>query len=87
MPSLSSGLPSEKPSKPSSTRGLALVAGGLVGLCEDDVRGRDAGVGDEQLLAVEDVVVALLLGGGLHGHHVAAGVRFGEAVGAELLAL
>ena len=57
---------------------LALVLGG-----EDDVDVGDAAVGDEALGAVENVVVAVADGGGGDVGDVGAGLRLGEAVGAQ----
>ena len=48
---------------------------------------RLGGVGDEDLAAVEDVVIPLEDGGGLGAAGVGAGVGLGEAKGADLLAL
>src|SRR3972149_5871719 len=63
--------------------GLRAVA---VGLGEEaDVVG-DGAAGDVDLLAVDDVVVAVTAGARLDGGGVGAGVRFGEAEGAADLA-
>jgi hypothetical protein len=61
----------------------ALVAGVRVGLGEHEEPRGVAGAGDPHLLAVEDVLVALLDGRGLDRSNVGAGVRLGDAVGAQ----
>ena len=52
---------------------------------KDHVGVRLGGVGDEDLAAVEQVVVALVHGGGLGAAGVGAGVGLGQAEGADLL--
>ena len=47
----------------------------------------DTAIGDQILDAVEPVVVALLLIGAGHLQRIAAGIRFGQAEGQDLLAL
>ncbi len=54
---------------------------------ENHVGVRHAAVGDKDLLAVEQPVVALVDGGGLGAARVGAGVGLGEAEGADLLTL
>ena len=65
-------------------RGLAAVAelGGDVG--DDDVDVGDPAVGDEDLGAVEDPLVAVALGGGTQALDVGAGAGLGDGVSAEL---
>ena len=64
----------------------ALVAGVGVGARDDDHQvGQDA-VGDERLAAVEDVVVALVDGGGADALEVGAGARLGHRDRGDLLA-
>jgi hypothetical protein len=65
-------------------RGDAAMAGVLVRLGVDREPVRIAAVGDEALGAVDDVLVALLDGAGLHPGDVGAGVRLGQAEGGEL---
>ena len=43
----------------------------------------DGAVGDERLAAVEDVVIAVALGGGAHAEHVGARFRLGHAHAAD----
>ncbi len=62
----------------------AAVAGVRVGLGVDRVPVGVRAVGDEALLAVEDVLVALLDGARAHRRDVGAGARLGEAEGGEL---
>ena len=57
-----------------------------IGLGEDDVEVRDAGVGDEALAAVEHVLVALAPRLGAHRGRVGARARLGERVGGQPLA-
>ncbi len=59
--------------------GNALVALGHVGLGVDDAVVGQRRAGDEALAAVEDVVVAVLHGGGDHAAGVRAGAGLGEA--------
>ncbi len=63
--------------------GDAAAAGCGVGLREDDVDAGDSAVGDPGFCAVEDVVIAFAHGAGLDSGGVGAGLRFGEAEGAE----
>jgi nucleolar GTP-binding protein len=63
------------------------VGGRFVGLSEDNVGIGETGVGDEQLLTVQEILVAILGGGGLHADHVAARIWLCESEGAEALAL
>jgi hypothetical protein len=65
----------------------AAVAGVLVGLRVDRVPVGVRAVGDEALGAVDDVLVALLDGGGAHARDVGAGVGLGQAERGELGAL
>src|SRR5205085_11533171 len=58
----------------------APVAGGAVGLGEDDVEVRDAGVGDPLLAAVDDPLVAVAYRPGGHRGDVGAGLGLGQAV-------
>src|SRR6202035_3419032 len=51
-----------------------------VGLGEDDIDVRDAGIGDPVLGPAEYVVLAVTYGSGPHGGDVAAGVGLGQAV-------
>ena len=67
-------------------RGDAGVAGLGIGLGEDDVEVRDAGVGDEALAAVEHVLVALAPRLGAHRGRVGARARLGQRVGGQPLA-
>ena len=54
---------------------------------KDHIGVRDAAVGDENFLAVEQPVIALVHGGGLGAARVGTGVGLGEAEGADLLPL
>src|SRR5207244_11121891 len=63
--------------------GDALVAGGGIEGGEDDVEAGFFGVGDPELLAIEDVVVAAFDGAGLEGEGVGAGGGFAERVGTD----
>ncbi len=54
-----------------------------IGLGENDVEAGDAAVGDPGFGAVQDVVIAIADGAGLDSGSVGAGLRFGEAEGAE----
>ena len=67
-------------------RGDARVAGIRIGLREDGVEVRDAGVRDEALAAVEDVLVAVADRGRPHRGRVGAGAGFGQRVGGQPLA-
>ena len=67
-------------------RGDPGVAGLRIGLREDGVEVRDAGVRDEALAAVEDVLVALAARGRPHRGRVGARAGLGQRVGAEPLA-
>ena len=58
--------------------GDALVALGHVGLGIDDAVVGDGSAGDKALTAIEDVVVAVLRGGGDHAARVGAGARLGQ---------
>ena len=64
----------------------AVVAAGRIGLREDDVQMGDAGVRDEALRAVEDVVVAVAPRLAPHRGAVGARARLGERVRGEPLA-
>ena len=85
-PSLSSFLSTDDAAESRSTTNArdAAVAGVLVGLGVDRVVVGVAAVGDEALGAVDDVLVALLHGGGAHAGDVGAGVGLGQAEGGEL---
>ena len=67
--------------------GDAAGALGLVGHGEDHEHVGHVAVGDEDLGAVEDIVVAVQLGLGLALGGVGTGVGFGQAEGADLVAL
>ena len=86
MPSLSSFLPCERPGVSFShdERGLAAVAELGVDGGDDDGDVGDAAVGDEDLGAVEDPLVAVELRGGAQRLDVGAGAGLGDRVGAEL---
>ena len=86
MPILSSFLPCEQPGRVlgDDERGLAAVAELGVDGGDDDVHVGDAAVGDEDLGAVEDPLVAVELGGGAQRLDVGAGAGLGDGVGAEL---
>ena len=62
------------------------MAGGRIGLREDDVDARDAGVRDEALRAVEHVGVAVAPRLGEHRRRIRAGAGLGERVGRQPLA-
>ena len=64
----------------------ARVAGVRIGLREDGVEVRDAGVRDEALAAVEDVLVAVADRGRPHRGGVGAGAGFGQRVRGQPLA-
>src|SRR5438270_4293969 len=64
----------------------AFRTGLRVGPGEGDEDGRLAGPGDEDLAAVEDVLLAVAFGGRLHRRRIRAGVGLAERVGGELLA-
>ncbi len=64
--------------------GLAAGAERRVDGGDDDVDVGDAAVGDEDLGAVEDPLVAVALRRRLQALHVGAGLRLGHRVGAEL---
>ncbi|MDT4857998.1 hypothetical protein FQZ97_924440 [compost metagenome] len=68
-------------------RAHAALAGALVGHSDDDGDLAVLAAGDELLHAVDHVTVAVLARGGAQARGVAAGLRFGEAEGAEHLAL
>ena len=63
--------------------GDAFVSGRGVEGREDDEHASFAGVGDPQLLAVEDVAVGAFFGPGLQGEGVGAGGGLAERVGAD----
>ena len=86
MPSLDSFLPWLRPGRvlADDEGGLAAGAERRVDGGDDDVDVGDAAVGDEDLGAVEDPLVAVALGGRLQALHVGAGLRLGDRVGAEL---
>ncbi len=65
-------------------RRLAAVAELGVDGRDDDVDLRVLAVGDEDLLAVEDPVVALALGAGAEVADVGAGLRLGDGEGPDL---
>ena len=65
-------------------RGLAAVAELGVDGGDDHVHVGDAAVGDEDLGAVQDPLVAVELGGGAQALDVGARLRLGHGVGAEL---
>ena len=54
---------------------------------KDHIGVRDAAVGDENFLAVEQPVIALVHGGGLGAPRVGAGVGLGEAESADFFPL
>ena len=63
--------------------GDALVAGAGIDGGEDDEEAGFGGVGDPELAAVEEVVVAVGARGGGEGEGVGTGACFGERVGAD----
>ena len=65
---------------------MPAVAGVGVGLREHRVEARDAGVRDEPLRPVEDVLVAVPPGGRAHRRRVGAGAGLGQRVRAQQLA-
>src|SRR5438105_39494 len=67
-------------------RGDTGMAGLGIGLCEDDVEACDAGVRDEALRAVEDVIVALAPRLAAHRGRIRARARLRQRVGREPLA-
>ena len=72
------------PGKSGSTRNAVTPrAGGRIGLREDDVDARDAAIGYPGFCAIEDVMITLARGAGLDSGGVRAGLRLGEAEGAE----
>ena len=75
MPSLSSFLPCEKPGVPFGDDEGRLAAVAQLGVDGGDDHGHvgDAAVGDEDLGAVEDPLVAVELGGGAQRADVGAG--------------
>ena len=86
MPSFDSFLPWLRPGRvlADDEGGLAARAERRVDGGDDDVDVGDAAVGDEDLGAVEDPLVAVALGGRLQALDVGAGLRLGDRVGAEL---
>ena len=86
MPSFDSFLPWLRPGRvlADDEGGLAAGAERRVDGGDDDVDVGDAAVGDEDLGAVEDPLVAVALGRRLQALHVGAGLRLGDGVGAEL---
>ena len=65
--------------------GRDAVRPAVAGAREDEVEVGGAGAGDELLGAVEDVVIADLLGAGLEGCGIRARARLGQAVAGEPL--
>ena len=89
MPSFFSGAPKETPSSDFSTTNAEMPLAPLLGVGDRHApcsTPTDAGVGDPALHAVEDPVVAVAHGPGLHADGVGAGVGLGEAVGEAALA-
>ena len=86
MPSFVSFLPWLSPGVPLATTKEAWPRVPSVGIDggDDDVDVGDAAVGDEDLGAVEDPLVAVALRGRLQALDVGAGLRLGDGVGAEL---
>ena len=64
--------------------GLTAGAEGGVDGGDDDVDVSDTAIGDENLGAVEDPLIAVALGGRLQALDVGTGLRLGDRVGAEL---
>ena len=85
MPSLSSFLPTVNPGKVllDDERGDAFVSGGRIDRGQQDEHSRFLAVGDPQLLAVEDILVALQLRAGLQREGVGPRTGFAQRVGAH----
>ncbi len=84
MPILCSSLPTETPGGRLRRRRRGDFALGFAGGDgEDDVEGRDPGVGDPVLGAVDDPLVAVEVGAGDHAGGVGAGAGLGEAEGGD----
>ena len=66
--------------------GHAARTGVEVGLGVDHQRVGDRTVGDPHLVAVQHVAIALLVGAGLHRHHVAAGAGLGHCERTDVFA-
>ena len=88
MPIFFSLVPMRKPGKSFSTMKAEMPRGtlGLVSHGENDVSVSLAAVGDEDLAAVEDIVVALQNSLRLLAGSIRAGVRLGQAESAQLFA-
>ncbi len=66
--------------------GDAAVSGGGIGIGEHEEEAGFGGVGDPELAAVEQEMIAALNGGGGEGEGVGAGTGFGERVRADVIA-
>ena len=85
MPSLSSFLPTVKPGKffLHDERRDALVSGRRIDRRQQDEDAGFLGVGDPQLLAVQDVLIALQLRASLQRERVGAGVGLAQRIGSH----